>query len=204
MLSWIWFYLTLCVDLRKRNKLKTRFSFGGNTQWINNFRIELVIHFNNHGFYLKFRVVHPGTSRTSGQVLRYWLNSWILFITVRKRSLRTVCFHRCLSVHRGVSAKRGVQAQAHARGRGGLPREGCPSPGLGVGVQAQARGGVQAQAQGCVQALGECVSQHAVRQTLPPPPAADGYCCGRYTSYWNAFLFHKVSVASVNASFELL
>ena len=21
-----------------------------------------------------------------------------------------------------------------------------------------------------------------------PPPQADGYCCGRYTSYWNAFL----------------
>ena len=28
--------------------------------------------------------------------------------------------------------------------------------------------------------------------TLPPtshPPPADGYCCGRYASYWNAFLF---------------
>ena len=23
----------------------------------------------------------------------------------------------------------------------------------------------------------------------PPPPPADGYCCGRYASYWNAFLF---------------
>ena len=23
----------------------------------------------------------------------------------------------------------------------------------------------------------------------PPPPKADGYCCRRYTSYWNAFLF---------------
>ena len=22
-----------------------------------------------------------------------------------------------------------------------------------------------------------------------PPPKADGYCCGRYASYWNAFLF---------------
>ena len=22
-----------------------------------------------------------------------------------------------------------------------------------------------------------------------PPPPADGYCCGRYASYWNAFLF---------------
>ena len=31
-------------------------------------------------------------------------------------------------------------------------------------------------------------------QTPPPPdqahpPQADGYCCGRYASYWNAFLF---------------
>ena len=23
------------------------------------------------------------------------------------------------------------------------------------------------------------------------PPGTDGYCCGRYASYWNAFLFHK-------------
>ena len=23
----------------------------------------------------------------------------------------------------------------------------------------------------------------------PPPPPADGCCCGRYASYWNAFLF---------------
>ena len=32
---------------------------------------------------------------------------------------------------------------------------------------------------------GECVSQHALRQTLP----ADGYCCGWYAFFWNAFLF---------------
>ena len=30
------------------------------------------------------------------------------------------------------------------------------------------------------------VSQHALRQK---PPPADGYCCGRYVSYSNAFLF---------------
>ena len=32
------------------------------------------------------------------------------------------------------------------------------------------------------------VSQHALRQT---PPSAEGYCCGRYALYWNAFLFEK-------------
>ena len=41
-------------------------------------------------------------------------------ITARKRSLRRLCFHRCLSVHRGVS----VQGESPSRGvsvqRGGL------------------------------------------------------------------------------------
>ena len=32
------------------------------------------------------------------------------------------------------------------------------------------------------------VSQHALRQTNPPHPTADDYCCGWYVSYWNAFL----------------
>ena len=43
---------------------------------------------------------------------------------------------------------------------------GCP----GQGTLAQVQGGG---------------SQHALRQTTPP---ADGYCCGQYASYWNAFL----------------
>ena len=33
---------------------------------------------------------------------------------------------------------------------------------------------------------GGCVSQHALRH----PPPVDGYCRGRYPSYWNAFLFY--------------
>ena len=57
---------------------------------------------------------------------------------------------------------------------GGLSRSTLrwsPGPDLGGGVcQAHTQGGV---------------SQHALRQTTP----ADGYCCGRYASYWNAFLF---------------
>ena len=38
---------------------------------------------------------------------------------------------------------------------------------------------------------GGLVSQHALRQT---PPGRDGYCCGRYASHWNAFLFVKMFV----------
>ena len=37
--------------------------------------------------------------------------------------------------------------------------------------------------------MGGCVSQNALRR--PPPPPVDGYCRGRYASYWNAFLFHS-------------
>ena len=32
-------------------------------------------------------------------------------------------------------------------------------------------------------------TRHPQGTRHPPPPPADGYCCGRYASYWNAFLF---------------
>ena len=51
-----------------------------------------------------------------------------------------------------------------------------PTPGGGGGWEVR---GLQTHTWG--------VSQHALRQ-MPPSPA-DGYCCGRYASYWNAFLF---------------
>ena len=43
------------------------------------------------------------------------------------------------------------------------------------------------------------VSQHALRQT---PPQADGYCCGRYASYWNAFLFSLLARSESAYSFN--
>ena len=33
------------------------------------------------------------------------------------------------------------------------------------------------------------LDRHPPGQT--PPPPADGYCCGRYASYWNAFLLQN-------------
>ena len=32
-------------------------------------------------------------------------------------------------------------------------------------------------------------SRHSPGSRHPPPSTADGYCCGRYACYWNAFLF---------------
>ena len=60
--------------------------------------------------------------------------------------------------------------------------------------------------QACVCPQGGCllpggrVSQHTLRQT-PPPPGRDGHCCGRYASYWNAFLFNNL-FAAVNQVFR--
>ena len=99
----------------------------------------------------------------------------IQFITVRKRSCGKIMFSLAC-------------VQAQARGGGGLPREGVQAQAWGVSARggAQARRGVQAQARGgWVLRPRGCVSQHALRHT----PLADGYCCGRYASYWNAFLF---------------
>ena len=53
--------------------------------------------------------------------------------------------------------------------------------------EASAQGGSRPRTGGHVQIQAQegCVSQHALRQT---PPSADGYCCERFASYWNAFL----------------
>ena len=89
-------------------------------------------------------------------------NNGSAVITARKRSLRRLCFYTCLSVHRGA----------------GIPA--CLA-GLQVGLQ------VHTQEWGSPDPQTGGVSEHALRQT--PLPTADGYCCGRYASYWNAFLF---------------
>ena len=48
-----------------------------------------------------------------------------------------------------------------------------PTPGMSPGQQMGGGVGIPA----CTEA------------STPPLPQADGYCCGRYASYWNAFLF---------------
>ena len=91
-------------------------------------------------------------------------------ITVHKWSCGKVMFSQ-------ACVKNSFQGVARPRPGGDL-LEGYPGP-----------GGVQVQAQGGCPGPGGCVSQYALRQTTPPPPPADGYCCGQYASYWNAFLF---------------
>ena len=82
-------------------------------------------------------------------------------------------FHRCLSVHGGGSASRGSAS------RGGLPLEGCC---LQRGV--------------CIHGAGVCL-----RGGLDRPAHPRKQKSGRYASYWNAFLFSKIS--SLLLSFQL-
>ena len=120
----------------------------------------------------------------------------IRIFTVRKRSLRRLCFYTCLSVHRGQS----------------MPRPGgCPGTGPGVclpgdvhaqawGVSMPRPGGVQTQVQGVSRPMPRG-GVYIPAFTEADTPPADGYRCGRYASYWNAFLFildlYKVMVINV-------
>ena len=99
----------------------------------------------------------------------------LAIFTVRKRSLRRLCFYRCLSF-----CPWGCLGPYPGGGWGSS--WGGPQAHTRKGLQAHTQGGLQAQARGV------CVypSMHWGRH---PPPPADGYCCGRYASYWNAFLF---------------
>ena len=40
--------------------------------------------------------------------------------------------------------------------------------------------------------LPQCMLGYHTPLDQATPPPADGYCCGRYASYWNAFLFFKI------------
>ena len=99
----------------------------------------------------------------------------------------------CHSVHRGVVSQHALQVVSqHALQQGVVSQHALqvsrPKPrGGSLGVWPEGvsrpppRGGLQAHNQG--------VSQHALRQTSP-----NSYCCGWYTSYWNAFLYVHIYV----------
>ena len=83
--------------------------------------------------------------------------------------------HVCHSVHGGVP------------GLGGCLVWGVPGPGgcLVRGLGAWSQGGMPGP-RGCLVPGGGGIP--ACTEADPPFPERDGYCCGRYASYWNAFL----------------
>ena len=102
-------------------------------------------------------------------------------------------FAKVMFLHLSLShsVNRGLQVNTQGESWGVWPG-GSPGPHLGAhtrGVHAQGvfrptpRGGSPGPH------LGWWTSQHALRQT---PHPADGHCCGRHASYWNAFWLHKL------------
>ena len=95
-----------------------------------------------------------------------------------KSGAMSYCY-RCVSVHRGGCLLQG------GTGPGG------PGPGGGAwswGVCLLP--GRCACSWGVCLLLGGACSRGCLVETPPP----DGYCCGRYASYWNAFLFLIISL----------
>ena len=88
-------------------------------------------------------------------------------------------------VGRGLGG--GVSSSPHRGGRFGSMAGGVSRPTPG-GSPGHTQGGSPGPHPGRCQGpgLGECIS--ACTEADPSPPA-NGYCCGRYASYWNAFLF---------------
>ena len=128
-------------------------------------------------------------------ILIHRLNRYLLklnkpFVTVRKRSLRRLCFYTWLSFcSQWGCLDPGPGGRLGGSGQGGVfkprPGRGCPGPGLGGpgpgwGVSRPRSRGM------CIPAC-----------TESDPPPADGYCCGWYASYWNAFLLQD-KVASIS------
>ena len=98
----------------------------------------------------------------------------VILVTAHKRSLQRLCFHTCLS--------------SCSQGGGGIPA--CIA-----GLQAHTQGGSWGVWPGeCLLANTRGESPDAHKGEYPSMywgrhPPADSYCCGRYASYWNAFLF---------------
>ena len=124
----------------------------------------------------------------------FWIkptSQWFEFFTVRNEVAKVMFLHLSVcprgvsaSVHAGMTPPwdQASPGTRHPTGPGTPPGLGTP-PGPGTPTP-QTRH---------LPPLGPGTTRD---QAQPPgpgsPPGADGYCCGRYASYWNAFLFFTV------------
>ena len=107
--------------------------------------------------------------------------------------LRRLCFYRHLSVHRGV----GVSASVHA-GIPHPPQEADP-PEADTPPQEQTPPTADTPQEQTPPKSRHPPEADTPQEQTPPrsrhplksrhPPPRYGHCCGRYASYWNAFLF---------------
>ena len=108
--------------------------------------------------------------------------------------LRRLCFYTCLSFCPregwGVVSQHALQVVSqHALQQGGACSRRVPALG-GCLLLGGLLGGVCSQWGGaCSRGMGGSAPGWGV---CGDPPKADGYCCGRYASYCNAFLYLKI------------
>ena len=138
-----------------------------------------------------------------------------IIFTTRKRSLRRLCFYRCLSVHRGVCMVTGGACMV----AGGM--HGCQGACMVAGGHVWQRGGMRGergnvwQRGGMHCKEGACIAKGDMHGKGGPFVAKGGHAwqrggmrgkrgacvgydeirsmSGQYASYWNAFLFGKTS-----------
>ena len=143
--------------------------------------------------------IHSCLRRTSNnwkEIVQYMLS---MFPTLSSISLppanevwgKVICLQVCVCLQGGAIP---------ACIAGGIPA--CLAAGLQGGLQAHTQGGswggsawgVPAPGRclvlgwGCLVLGGGCLLRGGCLVEIPP----DSYCCGRYASYWNAFLYGKV------------
>ena len=157
-----------------------------------------------HSIFVIYPVVSHISLNASFSDISWWNIIWHQFvlcplITARKRSLRRLCFHRCLSVHRGEGASMACTPHGHACPLGTH----APPQTLPLGMQPprhepqELPGTPPRHAHHPRHA---CHPRHAPLGMHAPqgcmPPTVYYEMCSmsrRHTSYWNAFLFFEKS-----------
>ena len=101
---------------------------------------------------------------------------------------------------RGICPVGGLQARTQGGSWGGSGPGPQPRGKLrGIQSRPTAKGEIEGDQPGGCLLLGGCLLQGGACSgggvgVKTPPPPADGYCCGWYASYWNAFLFSIVTM----------
>ena len=120
--------------------------------------------------------------------IQRWVKRIPLVLLPSTTKLRRLCFYTCLSVHRGVCLSACWDTTPPGAG---TPMEQIP-PGTKHPLSRHSPGTRHPLGPDPPRTRHTPGSRHPPRAGTPRTrhlPPADGYCCGRYASYWNAFSF---------------
>ena len=124
-----------------------------------------------------------------------------LFITTRKRSLGqgNIFTPVCHSVHRGGSPIKETLLAGSTPGRRHPPAGRPPGKEAPLAGRPPSPGKEALPREGGTPPSRETPGKEPPPHVREIPPSPDGYCCRRYASYWNAFLFPSTFDLSIPA-----